>query len=503
MRHTPPPMVLLFLCLLGVAVATGPQPKPADAEPAVSVPRDPHDWPMYNRDVIGTRYNSAEKTLGRDNVKGLVEKWRFPVVGSGDSVGVIHGTPVVVNGCVYFGTVTSPTVYKLTPDGKVKWTYPPRREEKPDQPARRDFSLPVAGFINSPLVTNDAVFIGDLNGTIYALDRATGKERWKVSSRQKPFPGAHSSNCVFSAPILAGDLVVVAGGGFEHAIGADPKHRCCTGRGYVVAREPRTSKVVWKYDVGPEPQKLDPPVTIKDAYGTHTFYHGPSTSSVWSTPSYDADSRTLFFGTDCHNAPRQPTADDPRLYTQHSDALIALDARTGKEKWVTQTTPGDVWNYALRAYDPDTGRYKDQSIGDTPKLYTIEVNGRPTRVVGAGSKNGVFYVLDAATGKLLGQTPLYTGPPTEPPGKVDPRTLALPGPMGGLQTGCATDGRAIYTNGTDFVRLGTSERRGESSFPTGGRVVSISLDTRRENWRHERPRVAAVGGSKEKPAFRD
>ncbi len=39
--------------------------------------------------------------------------------------------------------------------------------------------------------------------------------------------------------------------------------------------------------------------------------------------------------------------------------------------------------------------------------------------------------------------------------------------------------------------------------PTGGRVVSISLDTREENWRHERPKVKAVGGTKEKPAFTD
>ena len=37
--------------------------------------------------------------------------------------------------------------------------------------------------------------------------------------------------------------------------------------------------------------------------------------------------------------------------------------------------------------------------------------------------------------------------------------------------------------------------------PTGGHVVSISLDTRDENWRHERPKVTAVGGTRDKPAF--
>jgi outer membrane protein assembly factor BamB len=76
--------------------------------------------------------------------------------------------------------------------------------------------------------------------------------------------------------------------------------------------------------------------------------------------------------------------------------------------------------------------------------------------------------------------------------------------MGGLQTGCATDGKAIFTNGIDILRLATNaDRRLRYWPPTGGRVVSISLDTSKENWRHERPKVKAVGGTKEKPAYTD
>src|SRR4029077_9186980 len=249
------------------------------------------------------------------------------------------------------------------------------------------------------------------------------------------------------------------------------------------------------------------PVKIKDDWGERVYYYGPSTSSVWCTPSYDADSRTVFFDTYTHNAPRQPTKDDPKLYTRHSCAVIAVDSRTGEEKWVTQINPGDVWNYTMRAYDSKTGRYKDQSIGDTPKPYWIRVNGKWIRVIGVGCKNGGFYVLDAATGQILFHTPVYAGPPVHPPPSPpqrDPRTLALPSSMGGLQTGCATDGKAVYTNGIDILRLATSMSPRERYFPpTGGRVVSISLDTRQENWRHEGPMVKAVGGTNEKPAFTD
>ena len=105
------------------------------------------------------------------------------------------------------------------------------------------------------------------------------------------------------------------------------------GRGFVVALEPQTGRVVWKYDVGPKPGPLSPPVTITDGWGAHVFRYGPCTSMVWSTPSYDAASQTLFFGTDANTAPRQPTPDDPRLATRESCAVVALDARTGKVRW--------------------------------------------------------------------------------------------------------------------------------------------------------------------------
>ena len=62
-------------------------------------------------------------------------------------------------------------------------------------------------------------------------------------------------------------------------------------------------------------------------------------------------------------------------------------------KWNTQINPGDVWTNAMRAYDPKTGLYKDASIGDTPKIFDHRRERTPTKVVGAGCKNGGFYVL--------------------------------------------------------------------------------------------------------------
>ncbi len=488
---------------------------------------DAKDWPTYNHDVLGSRYNQGEKAIGRDNTGRLEEKWRFPAKGSGQEIGAIHATPVIVGGYVYFGTTAAtPTFYKLTPDGKVRWSYRnPELGRGPAQPeaGREDkviqsvrLQLGSDGCVyGSALVNEDTVFFADLEGWIYALDRATGKERWKLSMRGKEFPGAHPLNLSWASPILADGKLIVAGGALEQVVAAFPGYKGCTGRGFVAALEPKTGHVVWKYDVGPKPEPLEPPITIKDGSGDHTFYYGPATSSVWSTPSFDAESGTVFFGTDANTAPRRPTVADPRLHTRESCAVIALDVGDGKERWVTQINPGDVWTIAMRSYDPKEGRYKDQSIGDTPKVYTIPVEGQPTRVVGVGCKNGGFYVLRADDGRIIAHTPLYTGPPSYPLSpKPDRRMLALPSSIGGLQTGCATDGRTIFTNGIDALRLALQPTLDVSTLldiinimrhgpVSGGRVVALSLDTKAERWRHERPKVASLGGPPPKHVFTD
>src|SRR5205085_1277671 len=82
--------------------------------------------------------------------------------------------------------------------------------------------------------------------------------------------------------------------------------------------------------------------------------------------------------------------------------------------------------------------------------------------------------------------------------------LALPSPIGGLQTGCATDGVTVYTNGIDAVRLATqASPLAPGQVPTGGRVTATSADLATERWRHERPTIPAMGGTPGNPMYRD
>lgn len=480
------------------------------AAPAVRA-AEPADWPMYNHDPAGWRFNAAEKTLGPANVGKLVEKWRFPAADAKEPIGVVHATPTVVGGEVYFGTATFPAFYKLGRDGKQVWVYrnPTRKAILPPNDGapitdKLRGAASEVGIFSSALVADGAVYFADTGGWMYCLNAETGKERWKVDARAKDFPGTHWNNLLMASPVLADGKVIFAGGTLEQLFAGTKGYAGSTGRGFVVALEPKTGKLLWKHDVGPKPEKLEPPVVVEGDWGKYTFEYGPATSSVWSTPTYDAETKTLFFGTDVNTAPRRPTKDDPKLSTEDSCAVVCLDVRTGKRKWNTQLNPDDVWTNAMRAYDARTGRYKDCSIGDSPKILTVDVDGKPTKVVGVGCKNGGFYLLRADNGKIVKHTPLYTGKPTHPPEKHDPRVLALPSPMGGLQTGCATDGKTIFTNGIDAVRLATQASPiAGGQLPTAGRVTATSVDLATERWRHERPKIAEMGGTPGKPMYKD
>ena len=469
------------------------------------------DWPMYNCNLAGWRYNEHETLLSRENASQLELKWMYPADGSNETVGVIHATPSVVDGEVYFGTATFPAFYKLAKDGSLLWVFrnPNQKTELPPTKGApiTDKLRSVAsdgGIFSSALINQGSVYFADTSGWMFSLDARTGIERWKVNSRDASFPGSHWNNLLMSSPILADGKLVFAGGTLEQLFAGTKEYPGCTGRGFVVALDPSNGKVLWKHDVGPKPEKLVPPVVVEGPWGKYRFEFGPATSSVWSTPSYDPESNTIYFGTDVNTAPRQPSKDNPSLSTEDSCSIVAIDAATGKRKWNTQINAGDMWTNSMRAYDPKTGLYKDAAIGDTPKILSLDIDGTPTKVVGAGCKNGGFYILRADNGQLIANTPVYTGPPTHPPAEHDNRVLALPSPIGGLQSGCATDGRTIFTNGIDAIRLGTQESPfAEGQVPTGGRVTATSIDLKKELWRHERPKISEIGGTPGKPMYRD
>jgi polyvinyl alcohol dehydrogenase (cytochrome) len=299
--------------------------------PIQTIPPDPNDWPMYNHDVLGTRFNPAEATLTRESVKHLQIEWVFPTKGD------VYATPSVVNEGVYAGD-TSGTFYALTSSGSPRWS--------------------TAGFgpiTASALITNGPngmdgmVIFGDQTGFIHGLDRSTGKVLWSV--RPNPNPDA----VIFGSPILVSGQVVIG-------ISSNEGSSKTTFRGSVVSLDPnKNGSVNWQtYLITEQEQKS-----------------GSSGAGIWSSPTYDATTDTVYVTTgNNYTAPATPT----------SDAFVALSGRDGKIKWRHQLVSND------------TGTV-EADFGDSPQNYTL-ADGE--KVVGAGEKNGIYWVLDATSGELVG-----------------------------------------------------------------------------------------------------
>src|SRR5262249_9176644 len=95
------------------------------------------DWPMYNRDLAGTRFSPLTQINTR-NVGRLTRAWSYKV-GKVRAEGITGGTevtPIVVNGMMYL--TTNNRVVALEPEtGKEIWDY----EIKNTEPTRRGVSF--------------------------------------------------------------------------------------------------------------------------------------------------------------------------------------------------------------------------------------------------------------------------------------------------------------------------------------------------------------------------
>jgi polyvinyl alcohol dehydrogenase (cytochrome) len=309
---------------------------------------DAADWPMYNYDPAGTRYNAAESTLGTGNVSGLHILWQYPTPAP------VSGTPVVVNGVVYAGDMAGFFYALRSSDGALVWS--------------RQLQGQVTA---SALVTKKRVVVGDINGNMYGLDRTTGAIVWSMR------PDPHPLAAIWGSPTPVGDYVAIGIASNEETAAGDDTYPCCSSRGSMVVFEPNSGEVVWQT------------FTVSDAEKAA----GASGSSIWSTPTYDAKNGLIYATTG--NNFSQPT-------NGTSDAFVAFDVHTGKIRWVNQRFPNDEWNFSF----PFSPEHPDADFGDSAQLYTLS-DGR--KVVGAGQKSGFYHVVDAKSGALIFQKQYQPG----------------------------------------------------------------------------------------------
>ncbi len=372
-------------------------------------------WSSWGADAANSRFQDAAAAgLSPAQVPKLRLKWAF---GLGEGTAP-HSQPVVALGRVFVGA-SAGTVYSLDAQtGCTYWAF------QADAPVRSGL---VFGATNDK--TEPAVFFADQKANVYAAVANTGRLLWKAHVDK------HFAALVTGTPALHEGVLYVPISSFEEAIAGSPKYECCTFRGSVVALNASTGAQIWKT------YTIASPAQATGVGRTGSKLRGPSGAAVWSTPTFDQKRDRLYTATGDNYS-------DPP--TDTSDAILALDAKTGKLLWSRQATRGDVFNNgcgtpAKTNCPPAPGH--DFDFAQPPILVPL---GNGQRALVVGQKSGFVHGFDPDDeGKPLWNKRFGEG-----------------GPLGGIMWGSAADHDHIYVAVSD-VRI---KAVGDSSVPQGYRL---------------------------------
>ena len=323
-----------------------------------------HDdgWNGWGNGLENARFQPASAAgLTADSVPHLQLKWAFGYPGGTSA----YGQPTVVAGRVFVGTDTG-YVYSLdAATGCVYWSY------RTQAGVRNAMTL---GPIKTHGKSRYAVFLGDLKANAYALDARSGQEIWKTQVEE------NFATRVTAAPALYEGRLYVPISAWEGFQARILDYACCTAVGSVSALDASTGKRIWKtYSIAQRPHP-----TRKNSRGVQQW--APAGVPIWNTPTIDPQHHALYVGTgDASTYPAPAT----------SDAILALDMRTGKILWSQQIYKDDSFIVGCGGdgYTDNCPKVvgPDWDIPMSPMLKTL-ADGRTLMVF--GTKPGDILALD-------------------------------------------------------------------------------------------------------------
>jgi polyvinyl alcohol dehydrogenase (cytochrome) len=394
-------------------VAIGSSPSPA--------------WPGWSVDAANTRYTTASG-ISLDQVGKLKLKWAYAFQGDVSA----FGAPTVLGNTLFVGSAGGAVQALATDSGCVRWVY------QASGPVR-------SALVAVPNGKTHVLEFTDLTGWAYGVEAESGRLIWK----KKPEP--HESTRLTGSAAVHDGVVFIPAASWEETRSSNPDYKCCTFRGSVTALRAKDGTEVWKtYTIREVPKPLEKGA---DTIGTW----GPSGAGVWGSPTVDTKRGLLYITTgDNFSSPA----------TDMSDAVLALEIKTGKIVWSKQVTPGDVFGGACQA----GGKICPGPDYDFGSSVIIEKLPNGHDILLAGQKSGVVYALDPdRKGDLLWQTRVGKG-----------------GTNGGVQWGMASDGQKVYAAVSDLVRKGAPPGTIQVGLPPdstkGGGLTALRVSTGEKVW---------------------
>jgi polyvinyl alcohol dehydrogenase (cytochrome) len=326
-------------------------------------------WNGWGVDDGNSRFQPAAAAgLSADTVGKLQLQWAFGFPNGTTA----FGQPTIVGGRVFTGS-NDGTVYALDArSGCIYWMFQAK------------------ALVRSAVVVGPGprAYVGDLESNFYALNAETGKAIWQKKLDDQPFTR------ITGTPKLHDGRLYVPIASQEENAGASVQYRCCTFRGNVVALDAASGKEIWRTYTTPEPKptKVGP---------NGVQYFGPSGATIWSSPTLDLKRKVLYVATGNGYS-------DPPVKT--ADAVVAMDLETGAIRWTSQATL-DMFNWGCGPSGPpancpaDAG--DDVDFGSSPIL--VDVAGGKQMLV-AGQKSGVVHGFDPdRNGRIVWQTRIGKG----------------------------------------------------------------------------------------------
>ncbi len=346
--------ILAALAAIGAADRSRAQSPAFDAHTLTALPTS--GWLTNGGNVFNQRHSPLTQ-INRDNVEDLRGVWRARLDGSGvDTKYSGEAQPIVHDGVLYIVTGANDVFAIDVETGERIWKYEAHLDQTID--------VICCGWLSRGVGLGDGkVFVGQLDGTLKALDQRTGEEIWSVQAERW-----QEGYSITSAPLYYDGLVITGFAGAEFGI-----------RGRVRAFDATTGDLEWTFYTIPGPGEIGHDTWPQD---NDVWMHGGG--SVWQTPAVDPELGLIYFSTgnpgpDYNGAVR---AGD-NLFTA---SIVALDVHTGEYRWHFQQVHHDIWDFD----------------GPSPVvLFDIEIDGQLRKGLAQPSKTGWVYILDRTNGEPL------------------------------------------------------------------------------------------------------
>ncbi|MYA08655.1 MAG: PQQ-binding-like beta-propeller repeat protein [Holophagales bacterium] len=336
------------------------------------------EWPYFGGDRTFKRYSPLDR-IDASNVGDLRIVWRrpglepelreeFPELRPGNN---LRSTPIMVDGRLFLTNLVGLLRAVDPASGEALWSQAPFEPtiEEARGLSPRGVDLWTGG-------ERQRLFLARGN-YLYSVDASSGEldgdfgDQGRVSLR---LPGPLAGDFTWTAgPIVVGDVVVTAG--FTGGAGDGGNKREATPedvRGYDV----RTGRRLWTFHVVPRPGEPG-----NETWGEGSWEYSGDLGS-WCCLTADEELGYVYV---------QLSAPTAAYYGGHrpgdnlySNALVALNARTGERIWHFQMVRHDVWEW--------------DTVGPAT-LGEITVDGRRIDAVMQPSKTGFLYVFDRRTGE--------------------------------------------------------------------------------------------------------